>query len=101
MYLIAGALSLLLTCVMLQYNQPINIDGLRYIGAAKAFFNQNIHSAITSGTTLTNQTGANETSINCSGGSNSTLTVTFETADMQAVPAGNYTDTVTLEVAPI
>ena len=56
---------------------------------------------LTSGTTLTNQTGANETSINCSGGSNSTLTVTFETADMQAVPAGNYTDTVTLEVAPI
>ena len=46
LYLIAGALSLLLTCVMLQYNQPINIDGLRYIGAAKAFFNQNIHSAI-------------------------------------------------------
>ena len=56
--------------------------------------------ALTSGTTLIGQTNADQTSTNCSGGSNATFAINFTAANMQAVPQGVYTDTVTLVVAP-
>ena len=57
-------------------------------------------SSLTSGTQLTGQTGADETLIDCGGVPNATFAVNFVAADMQGVPQGTYTDTVTLLISP-
>lgn len=59
--------------------------------------------ALTSATTLTGQTSANTSSLNCGGpgGSNARFTVTFSRDTLLAAPYGTYTDTVTLLVAPV
>jgi hypothetical protein len=56
--------------------------------------------SLTSGTTLTGQTGADQTQVDCSGGSNATFAINFAAANMQGVPQGTYTDTVTLLIEP-
>lgn len=55
--------------------------------------------ALTSGTAA-NQTGAHASSANCAGTPNKTLNVDVLAADLQAAPAGAYTGTLTLLVAP-
>lgn len=50
--------------------------------------------------TATNQTGAHATSANCGGTPNKALAVNVLAADLQAAPAGAYTGTLTLLVAP-
>ncbi len=57
--------------------------------------------AVTSGTPLTGQTGANTVTDDCSsGGANALVRVTVPRASLVAAPAGTYNGTLTLEVAP-
>ncbi len=59
-------------------------------------------SAVSSGTLLTNQLGANTVSDDCStgGGANAFVEVTVPRASLVAAPAGTYNGTLTLEIAP-
>lgn len=56
----------------------------------------------TSFTSGTKQTGwaANQASTNCSGGWNHQIDITAQSADLDAAPAGNFTDTMTILVEP-
>lgn len=58
--------------------------------------------AVSSGTPLTGQTGANTVSDDCStgGGANALVRVTVPRASLVAAPAGTYNGTLTLEIAP-
>lgn len=57
--------------------------------------------ALTSGTVLTGQTGGDPASDTCAGtGDNGTIAVNVLAADMSGLPAGAYTGTLTLTVAP-
>mgnify|MGYP003634057725 CR=1 FL=1 len=58
--------------------------------------------AVSSGTALTGQTGANTVSDDCSagGGANAFVEVTVPRTSLVAAPAGTYNGTLTLEVAP-
>lgn len=55
---------------------------------------------LASGTKLSSLTGADSSDPTCGGSSNVTLSVTFAPADMQAVNAAVYTDTITLLLEP-
>ena len=58
-------------------------------------------SAMATGVALTGQTGADPASDTCAGtGNNGTVEVTIAAADMVIAPAGSYTGTLTLVVAP-
>lgn len=55
---------------------------------------------ISSGTALTNQTGADTASTNCSGGTNSNLQVTFSEQNLLAAEAGTYSGSLSIMVEP-
>ena len=55
---------------------------------------------INSGTT-TNGNGANTTSTTCNGVANATLQITIDSGTFAQAPAGPYSDTLTLVVAPV
>ena len=58
-------------------------------------------SAMATGVTLAGQTGADPASDTCAGtGDNGTVEVTIAATDIVAAPAGSYTGTLTLVVAP-
>ena len=56
-----------------------------------------LNSGIASGS----QTGANTTSATCGGAANASFRVTIDGGTFNAAPAGSYTDTLTLLVAPV
>ncbi len=56
--------------------------------------------ALTEGTALTGQTNANTITPTCNGGSNATIEVTVSQTEFNGAPAGTYTDTLTLLIAP-
>ncbi len=56
--------------------------------------------ALTKNTALTGLTNANTLSSSCNGGTNATIEVTVSTADFSSAPAGDYTGTLTLVIAP-
>lgn len=58
--------------------------------------------AMTTGASLTGQTGANTTSDTCGGGANDNVSVnvTVANADLASAPAGTYSGTLTIVVAP-
>ena len=55
---------------------------------------------ISSGTPLTNQTGADTNSTTCSGGTNSNLQVTFSEQNLLAAKSGTYSGSVSIMVEP-
>ena len=55
---------------------------------------------LTKDTTLTGLTGANTLSMNCNGGTNATIDVAVSATDFIGAPAGDYTGTLTLIIAP-
>ena len=58
------------------------------------------NNAMTTGAALTGQAGANTTSDTCGGTDNVSVNVAVDNADLAAAPAGNYTGTLTIVVAP-
>lgn len=57
--------------------------------------------AVTAGTVLSGQSGANTTSVNCGGGSNANFHVRIAESNLLAAPAGAYTGILTLFVEPV
>ncbi len=64
------------------------------------FVNGATTTAMATGTALTGQTGANTTSETCGGADNVSINVAVANADLVAAPAGTYTGTLTMVVAP-
>lgn len=63
-------------------------------------FTNGATTALTSTVALTAQTGANTTSTTCAGVDNVAVAITVANANLAAAPAGNYTGTLTILVAP-
>lgn len=57
--------------------------------------------ALTSGSALTGQSGANTTSQTCGGSDNANIHVRFLETNLTAAPAGSYTGTLTIVVEPV
>lgn len=55
---------------------------------------------LTSNTAATNLSGANTLSATCNGGTNATVAVTVSALEFSSAPAGSYTGTLTLVIAP-
>ena len=75
-----------------------------YIAYAVGWFNASsggTAASLASGTTSAAQTGADTGSTSCSGGADSRIGITIDATTFTAAPAGTYTDTLTLLVAPV
>ncbi|TQV89035.1 hypothetical protein [Aliikangiella coralliicola] len=75
-------------------------SGANTLPYAVEFVNGATTTAMATGTALTGQTGANTTSDTCGGADNVSLNVTVANGDLAAAPAGTYTGTLTIVVAP-
>jgi len=76
-------------------------DGSHTIAYTVTYSDGGIASAVTSGTALTGQTGADQSSFTCAtGGLNGTITVEVPQANMEAAAANTYSGTLTMVVAP-
>jgi hypothetical protein len=58
-------------------------------------------SSLSSGTQSGNQAGADTTSTSCGGGADSRIGIAIDAVSFTAAPAGTYSDTLTLLVAPV
>ena len=75
-------------------------DGSNNIAYTVTYDDGNGATTMTYGTALTNRQNASTTSTSCGGSTNATVAVSVADADLQGKPAGTYSSTLVLVVAP-